>query len=155
VAPSTPTAAAPAPAAPPAPAPTVPAQAAAPAAAAPVPTPAPAAAPTLAPGLKRPPARRPDLLPRAADPIFPGSRTRAQREAKAGVQDMSMTHRALHPLVPLRQFVTLCLRMITVIASDRGYSIFLLGLPLALAVLSRAVPGDKGLTPDVEHFSLQ
>lgn len=66
-----------------------------------------------------------------------------------------MTHRALHPGVPLRQFVTLCLRMITVIVSDRGYAFFLLGLPLALAVLSYAVPGKKGLSPDLAGFSLQ
>jgi hypothetical protein len=45
--------------------------------------------------------------------------------------------------------------MITVIVSDRGYAIFLLALPLILALLSRAVPGDKGLTPDPLGASLQ
>ena len=65
-----------------------------------------------------------------------------------------MTHRALHPVAPLRQFLTLCLRMFTVIFSDRGYAIFLIGLPLALAALSHTIPGGtagappKGLGPD-------
>jgi hypothetical protein len=66
-----------------------------------------------------------------------------------------MKDRALHPLAPLRAFFTLCLRMISVIFADRGYAIFLLGLPLALAVLSRAVPGEKGLSPDPLGFSLE
>jgi hypothetical protein len=35
--------------------------------------------------------------------------------------------------------------MIAVIGSDRGYSLFLLGLPLALAVLTHSVPGEYGL----------
>src|SRR5262249_10606628 len=60
-----------------------------------------------------------------------------------------------HPWVPLRQFFTLSLRMLTVIVSDRGYAIFLLALPLILALLSRAVPGSKGLTPDPLGASLQ
>jgi len=75
--------------------------------------------------------------------------------APAGVQDLSMKERALHPLAPLRAFFTLSLRMISVIFSDRGYAIFLLGLPLALAILSRAVPGDMGLGPDPAGFSLE
>ena len=72
-----------------------------------------------------------------------------------GVQELSMTQRARHPVAPLRQFLTLCLRMIAVIVSDRGYALFLLGLPLALALLSHAVPGEKGLGPDPENFSLE
>ncbi len=72
-----------------------------------------------------------------------------------GVQEKSMTQQALHPVAPLRQFFTLCLRMISVIISDRGYSLFLLGLPVALAALSRAIPGDKGLGEDVVGFNLE
>jgi ABC transport system ATP-binding/permease protein len=56
--------------------------------------------------------------------------------------------RALHPAQPIRQFLTLCLRMINVVAADRGYAMFLLGLPLALALLTHSVPGTKGLGPD-------
>jgi ABC-type multidrug transport system permease subunit len=71
------------------------------------------------------------------------------------VQDLSMTHRALHPVAPLRQFVTLCLRMVAVIISDRGYAGFLIGLPLALGALSHTVPGSKGLGPDAAGYSLE
>jgi len=73
----------------------------------------------------------------------------------SGVQELSMTHRALHPVAPLRQFLTLSLRMITVILSDRGYAAFLVGLPLALALLSYTVPGEKGLGPDPAGFGLE
>jgi ABC-type multidrug transport system ATPase subunit len=142
---------------------------------APVAAPAqPAAVPTAAPTLTAP-GKRPDLLQRAADRLFANTGKSGkgpdllQRAAdrifadskpprnppKAGVQEMSIRHRALHPWVPLRQFFTLSLRMITVIVSDRGYAIFLLALPLILALLSRAVPGDKGLTPDPLGASLQ
>lgn len=58
------------------------------------------------------------------------------------------------PVAPFRQLMTLSARMIAVIASDRGYSVFLLGLPLALALLTHSVPGDKGLGPDT-GFSLE
>jgi ABC transport system ATP-binding/permease protein len=75
--------------------------------------------------------------------------------APVGVQDLSMRERARHPRAPLRAFLTLCSRMLAVIASDRGYAAFLLGLPLALAILSRAVPGDKGLSADPEGFALE
>jgi ABC-type multidrug transport system ATPase subunit len=75
--------------------------------------------------------------------------------AGARVQDLSMTHRALHPVAPLRQFLTLSLRMIAVILSDRGYATFLIGLPLALALLSYTVPGDKGLGADPAGFGLE
>jgi len=67
----------------------------------------------------------------------------------------SLTARAKHPVAPLRQFLTLCLRMFAVIAADRGYALFLLGLPLALALLSHAVPGETGLGPPVGGFSLE
>jgi hypothetical protein len=97
---------------------------------------------------------RPDLLQRAADRIFADARP-PRNPPKAGLQEMSIAHRALHPWVPIRQFITLSMRMITVIVSDRGYALFLLGLPLVLALLSRAVPGDKGLKPDPLGASLQ
>lgn len=80
---------------------------------------------------------------------------RARPAGHDGVQDLSIKDRALHPLAPTRAFFTLCMRMIAVIVSDRGYAAFLLGLPLALAVLSRAVPGDKGLSADPLGFSLE
>jgi len=37
--------------------------------------------------------------------------------------------------------------MLSVIVADRGYALFLLGLPMVLALLARAVPGDSGLAP--------
>jgi len=45
--------------------------------------------------------------------------------------------------------------MIAVIVSDRGYAAFLIGLPIALAALSRTVPGSKGLGPDLAGFDLE
>jgi ABC transport system ATP-binding/permease protein len=50
-----------------------------------------------------------------------------------------------------RQFVTLSARMASVIASDRGYAAFLIGLPLILALLTHSVPGKLGLGPDPEY----
>src|SRR5262249_4884830 len=73
----------------------------------------------------------------------------------AGVQDASVTRQGLHPVSPRRQFMPLCFRMIAVIVSDKGYSAFLVGLPIALALLGRAVPGDKGLGPDPLGFDLE
>ncbi len=67
----------------------------------------------------------------------------------------SMAARAKHPVAPLRHFATLCLRMFAVIGADRGYLLFLLGLPLVLALLSHAVPGETGLGPPVGGFSLE
>jgi ABC-type multidrug transport system ATPase subunit len=58
------------------------------------------------------------------------------------------------PVAPFRQFVTLSARMAAVIASDRGYTAFLLGLPLVLALLTHSVPGTRGLGPDTT-FSLE
>jgi ABC transport system ATP-binding/permease protein len=101
---------------------------------------------------------------RTGEPVIPSEPDLPRRFAdarqpdpvpKGGVQELSMKDRALHPLAPIRAFFTLCLRMISVIVSDRGYAAFLLGLPLALALLSRAVPGDKGLSPDPLGFSLE
>ena len=66
----------------------------------------------------------------------------------------SMAERARHPVAPLRQFGTLCRRMLRVISADRGYLLFLAGLPLALALLSHAVPGETGLGPP-RGFSLE
>jgi ABC-type multidrug transport system ATPase subunit len=144
----------------------VPAQGAPTAVAAPLPSPVPPATPAPVVAAASAPARAPataprprpapknDLLQRVADRVFADS-GRAMKQAPTGVQSMSIKHRALHPIVPLRQFLTLSLRMITVIISDRGYAVFLLGLPLALALLSRAVPGNKGLTPDPFGASLQ
>jgi hypothetical protein len=86
-----------------------------------------------------------------AAPAKPAGARKPAGESK----DISMTYRALHPLAPLRAFVTLSLRLIAVIFSDRGYSYVLLGLPLALAVLSHAVPGDMGLSPDPKGYSLE
>ena len=66
-----------------------------------------------------------------------------------------MRERATHPVAPVRQFFTLCLRMLSVIIADRGYALFLLGLPLALGLLSHTVPGDKGLGADPAGYSLE
>ncbi|WP_432829014.1 FHA domain-containing protein [Dactylosporangium sp. CA-092794] len=63
--------------------------------------------------------------------------------------------RALHPAAPIRQFLTLCLRMLWVIGADRGLSVFMIGLPLALALLTRTVPGENGLAPGLLRYSLE
>jgi hypothetical protein len=68
---------------------------------------------------------------------------------------ISLAKRALHPFAPIRQFITLCVRMLAIIGADRGYSLFLLGLPLALALITRTVPGKDGLAPPTELFSLE
>lgn len=59
----------------------------------------------------------------------------------------SLVTRAKDPAAPVRQFTTLSLRMFAVITADRGYFLFLLGLPMVLALLSHAVPGRTGLGP--------
>ena len=87
--------------------------------------------------------------------VFADASKVAPALAASGVQELSMTHKALHPVAPLRQFFTLCLRMIAVILSDRGYATFLIGLPLALALLSYAVPGEMGLGPDPRGLALE
>jgi ABC-type multidrug transport system ATPase subunit len=103
------------------------------------------------------PAAEPVAIPaqRAEPAHFADAAKPAAVAAKNGVQDLSIKDRARHPLAPTRAFFTLCFRMISVIISDRGYAAFLLGLPLALAVLSRAVPGEKGLSPDPLGWSLE
>ncbi|MER7006479.1 ATP-binding cassette domain-containing protein [Dactylosporangium sp. NPDC000555] len=67
--------------------------------------------------------------------------------ARVRLGGASLRSRALHPAAPIRQFLTLCLRMLWVTAADRGFSVFMVGLPLALALLTRTVPGDNGLAP--------
>ncbi|MQA03573.1 MAG: FHA domain-containing protein [Streptosporangiales bacterium] len=44
-----------------------------------------------------------------------------------------------------RQFGILCRRMVSVLTADKPYAAFMFGLPLALALLAHAVPGDNGL----------
>ncbi len=83
----------------------------------------------------------------------------AAGKGATAVKELTLRQRAMHPVAPIRQFFTLCLRMMAVIFSDRGYAAFLIGLPLALAVLSHTVPGTngttKGLGPDPEGYSLE
>jgi hypothetical protein len=71
------------------------------------------------------------------------------------MQGPSVTQQVLHPVAPLRQYITLCLRMLRVIFADRGYAILIVGLPVALALLSRAIPGNKGLGDDPLGFDLE
>jgi ABC-type multidrug transport system ATPase subunit len=84
-------------------------------------------------------------MPLRAVPVGPPPRPDAA-VGRAKVKLGGGIGRALHPSAPLRQFLTLCLRMLWVIAADRGYSLFLLGLPCALALLVHTVPGDNGLS---------
>lgn len=68
--------------------------------------------------------------------------------AKPGRANMDKTGWRLfarNPSAPLRQYGTLCLRMLNVIFSDRGFSAFLLAMPLILAVLAYTAPGENGL----------
>ncbi|HZN18075.1 MAG TPA: FHA domain-containing protein [Micromonosporaceae bacterium] len=88
-----------------------------------------------------------------AEPARPAVGRAAVRRAPLG--RVPLRTRALHPAAPVRQFFTLCARMFSVIAADRGYVLFLLGLPLALALLTRTVPGDNGLAPPTTRFSLE
>jgi ABC-type multidrug transport system ATPase subunit len=74
---------------------------------------------------------------------------------RKAVQDASMTQQTLHPVAPFRQYLTLSLRMLRVIFADRGYTLFLVALPIALAGLSRAIPGHAGLGPDPTGFNLE
>ncbi len=75
-----------------------------------------------------------------ASPIVGRARPRSAR-----LRGLPLRSRAAHPAAPVRQYLTLCLRMISVVGSDRGYALFLLGLPLALALLTHSVPGSYGL----------
>jgi hypothetical protein len=151
--------------APPAPPPPAPAPTPAPVAPVAAPAPAPAArpaparvaAPPAAPKKKaagKPVSRPIQKIDQLAAIIFRDSKL-SPPGPSAGVQDASVTSKVLHPVAPLRQFLTLCMRMIAVIVSDRGYAGFLVGLPVALALLGRAVPGNKGLGPDQLGFDLE
>ncbi|GGM62560.1 ATP-binding cassette domain-containing protein [Dactylosporangium sucinum] len=75
--------------------------------------------------------------------------------ARVKLGGASLRSRVVHPAAPLRQFLTLCLRMFWVIGADRGFALFMLGLPLALALLTRTVPGENGLAPGATRFSLE
>lgn len=46
-----------------------------------------------------------------------------------------------------KQFGILCRRMLAVTFADKPYAAFMFGLPLALALLAHAVPGEHGLAP--------
>jgi len=71
------------------------------------------------------------------------------------VQDPSVVQQTLHPVAPFRQYLTLCWRMLRVIFADRGYALFLIGLPIVLALLSKAVPGSNGLGEDQAGYNLE
>lgn len=120
-----------------------------------------------------PPAEAPapaaDPAPPAADPAPPApARAPAQLPAPAPLPAQApapvarilnlgrrgAANQAKDPVGPLREFTTLSLRMFTVIAADRGFLLFLLGLPMVLALLSHAVPGQTGLGPP-DGFSLE
>jgi hypothetical protein len=73
----------------------------------------------------------------------------------AGIRELPLRKRALHPAAPFRQFGTLCARMLAVIGADRGYTLFLIGLPLALALITRTVPGHDGLAIPTTPFSAE
>jgi ABC-type multidrug transport system ATPase subunit len=105
-------------------------------------SPMPAAAPRVAPagGAGRGRTDRPDV---------------AVGRARVSLGGASLRSRVVHPAAPIRQFLTLCLRMLWVIGADRGLSVFMVGLPLALALLTRTVPGENGLAPGLTNFSLE
>nr|BFE66298.1 hypothetical protein GCM10020063_108240 [Dactylosporangium thailandense] len=117
----------------------------APAAPAPAPSPAPARPATTQSGAVRSGAAQSG----AAKP------DKAVGRARVKLGGASLRSRALHPAAPIRQFLTLCLRMLWVIGADRGLSVFMIGLPLALALLTRTVPGDNGLAPGLLKYSLE
>ncbi|WP_432976254.1 FHA domain-containing protein [Dactylosporangium sp. CA-233914] len=101
---------------------------------------------------QRVPARPGTAAPAPAGPGTGGGSGAAQSakivgRARVRLGGASLRSRALHPAAPIRQFLTLCLRMLWVIGADRGLSVFMVGLPLALALLTRTVPGENGLAP--------
>ncbi len=130
----------------------------------------PVAAPTAAPPIAPPPAApapvaapdtaaapSPAVAPVGPAPVIPppGAAPAPVAAAPAAVRPRAAARPTGGTFVAgLRQFVTLSARMITVICSDRGYAIFLLGLPLILALLTHSVPGTHGLKPD-PTFSLE
>lgn len=84
-----------------------------------------------------------------------GRPARAVGRARVKLGGASLRSRALHPAAPVRQFLTLCLRMFWVIGADRGLALFTVGLPLALALLTRTVPGENGMAPGLTRYSLE
>jgi hypothetical protein len=90
----------------------------------------------------------PTPAPIEVEPTF--ARTRpdvpAAKPGQANMEKKSWRIFARNPSAPLRQYGTLCLRMLNVIFSDRGFSAFLLAMPLILAVLSYTAPGEEGLS---------
>jgi hypothetical protein len=86
--------------------------------------------------------------PIEVEPTF--ARTRpdvpAAKPGQANIEKKSWRIFARNPSAPLRQYGTLCLRMLNVILADRGFSAFLLAMPLILAVLSYTAPGSAGLS---------
>jgi ABC-type multidrug transport system ATPase subunit len=105
----------------------------------------PAAAGTAAAGTAAAPAGSPEPSARTG----PGRTARGLDLGRRGV-----ANQAKDPVGPLREFTTLSLRMFAVTAADRGFLLFLAGLPVVLAVLSHAVPGETGLGPP-GGFSLE
>jgi ABC transport system ATP-binding/permease protein len=101
-------------------------------AAEPVPVPAPPAAPA---GFAVP------------EPIARAVPQPVARALKLNLGRRGVVNRAKDPVGPLREFTTLSLRMFAVITADWAFFLFLLGLPVVLALLSHAVPGDTGLGP--------
>jgi ABC-type multidrug transport system ATPase subunit len=103
------------------------------------------------------PGERPDERREPVPPATPGPAGRAVPEPIARVLSLGrrgVANQAKDPVGPLREFATLSLRMFSVIAADRGFLLFLLGLPMVLALLSHAVPGETGLGPP-DGFSLE
>ena len=110
-----------------------------------------AATPAPVAGTARPPA-----APSTPDTAGPAPSTvessAAQPPVRPRLDRIPLRRRALHPGAALRQFVTLCTRMLAIIAADRGYALFLLALPLALALITHTVPGHDGLAPPSTPF---
>jgi ABC-type multidrug transport system ATPase subunit len=99
---------------------------------------------------------RPAPAPRPSPPA-PAPSGRGGPEPVRPILDLGrrgVVNRAKDPVGPVRELATLSLRMLAVIAADRGFLLFLLGLPMALALLSHAVPGETGLGP-ADGFSLE
>jgi ABC-type multidrug transport system ATPase subunit len=71
----------------------------------------------------------------------------APRPALAAVRQPPQAQPRQQPAV--RQFSVLSRRYLAVIVADRAYALFLLALPLVLAVFAKIMPGDSGLSwPD-------
>ncbi|GAA3288492.1 ATP-binding cassette domain-containing protein [Dactylosporangium vinaceum] len=85
----------------------------------------------------------------------PAGSAKVVGRARVTLGGASLRSRVVHPAAPVRQFLTLCARMLWVIGADRGLSIFMVGLPLALALLTRTVPGENGLAPGLTRYSLE